>query len=196
MDDLPPALLVEILSRLSDSSDLARSRLVSKTFNSLSYEVRSINLLCTLSRYLKSRSPETRHVTAPFKAIFNRLVANCSSSLEAISIGVGKPLCGISYDDMEDESDDLYLTDVKFVKEWLWIVSGRLRRLSVSDFWIQSCWRRSEILALLSDCCHHLVDLELKNAWLSIDGLKPMPTLTSLTLESIRLDDEDLSKSK
>lgn len=34
----------------------------------------------------------------------------------------------------------------------------------------------------------------MKNAWLSVDGLKLMPKLTTLTLEYIRLDDEDLNK--
>ena len=41
---------------------------------------------------------------------------------------------------------------------------------------------------------HSLLELEVKNAWLSVDGLNAMPTLTSLTLEFIRLDDEDLNK--
>uniref|UniRef100_J3KX89 FBD domain-containing protein n=2 Tax=Oryza brachyantha TaxID=4533 RepID=J3KX89_ORYBR len=36
--------------------------------------------------------------------------------------------------------------------------------------------------------------LRLKNAWLSVDGLRIMPNLTHLTLEFIRLDDEDLNK--
>ncbi|KAL5214246.1 hypothetical protein ABZP36_003398 [Zizania latifolia] len=41
---------------------------------------------------------------------------------------------------------------------------------------------------------HNLMKLLLKNAWLSVDGLRIMPNLTHLTLEFIRLDDEDLSK--
>ncbi|KAJ9183850.1 hypothetical protein P3X46_007656 [Hevea brasiliensis] len=193
MDDLPPPLLLDILSRLTDSADLARCRLISKTFNTLSREVRSINLVCTFSRYLKLRSPETKDVTTPFKTIFNNLILN-SLALESISISVEKSLGGMSYDDVEDEADDLYLTDVGFVNEWLPRVCRELRSLSISDFWIQSCWRRSDILALLSSCCHSLCELEVKNAWLSINGLNPMPMLTSLTLESVRLDDEDLSK--
>lgn len=36
--------------------------------------------------------------------------------------------------------------------------------------------------------------LAVRNAWLSVDGLNSMPTLTNLTLEFVRLDDEDLSK--
>jgi hypothetical protein len=39
-----------------------------------------------------------------------------------------------------------------------------------------------------------LVKLEVRNAWLSVDGLKLMLKLTSLTLVFIRLDDEDLEK--
>lgn len=40
----------------------------------------------------------------------------------------------------------------------------------------------------------NLVKLCLKNAWLSVDRLKKMPNLTYLTLEFIRLDDEDLNQ--
>ena len=41
---------------------------------------------------------------------------------------------------------------------------------------------------------HNLVKLVVRNAWLSVDGLCLMPTLTYLTLEFVRLDDEDLSR--
>lgn len=41
---------------------------------------------------------------------------------------------------------------------------------------------------------HNLLELELKNAWLSVDGLNRMNSLKCLTLEFIRLDDEDLSE--
>ncbi|KAK8509059.1 hypothetical protein V6N13_062113 [Hibiscus sabdariffa] len=193
MDDLPPSLVVEILSRLTDSADLARCRIASKSLNSLSREVRSVNFICTLSRYIKSRSPETKDHVTPFKTIFNNIVGN-ARCLNAISIGVDKSLGNISYDDVDDESDDLYLTDVGFVKEWLPRVCGDLVKLSISDFWIQSCWRKSQILSLISSSCNDLVELELKNAWLSVDGLNPMPKLTSLTLGYIRLEDEDLNK--
>ncbi|OMO67341.1 hypothetical protein CCACVL1_20594 [Corchorus capsularis] len=193
MEDLPPPLVAEILSRLTDSTDLARCRLASKTLNSLSREVRSVNLLCTLSRYLKSRSPETKANVTPFKAIFTKLVREVRC-INSVSIGVDKSLREISYDDVDDELDDLYLTDVGFVKEWLPKVCGELRKLAISDFWIQSCWRKSDVLGLISSCCNVLLELELKNAWLSVDVLNPMTRLTHLTLEFIRLDDEDLNK--
>lgn len=41
---------------------------------------------------------------------------------------------------------------------------------------------------------HNLVKLVVRNAWLSVDGLCLMPTMRFLTLEFVRLDDEDLSK--
>ncbi|KAE8658186.1 F-box/LRR-repeat protein [Hibiscus syriacus] len=193
MDDLPPYLAVEILSRITDSADLGRCRIASKSLNSLTREVRSVNLLCTLSRYLKSRSPATKDHVTPFKAIFNNIVG-IAQCLKAISIGVDKSLGNISYDDVDDESDYLYLTDVGFVKEWLPKVCGDLGKLSISDFWIQSCWRKSQILSLISSSCNSLMELELKNAWLSVDGLNPMTKLTSFTLEFIRLEDEDVNK--
>ncbi|KAF4371418.1 hypothetical protein F8388_001946 [Cannabis sativa] len=166
MEDLPPSLVTDILSRLNDSADLVRFRLVSKTLNEMSYEVRSLNHLCTLSSYLKSRS---RDATSPqvmtFKIVFKDLVRRLSK-LESVSIAVEKSLGRRSYDEVEDDDDDLYLTEPSFISDWLPEISGR----------------------------PNLLKLELKNTWLSVDGLNCMPNLTSLTLEFLRLDDEDLSK--
>ncbi|KAK7399023.1 hypothetical protein VNO78_10198 [Psophocarpus tetragonolobus] len=194
MEELPASLLVEILSRLTDTTDVARCRMVSKSLNTASYEVRWLNLACSMSCYLKSRSPETRHLVTPFKTVFTDLVRRSSANLESISLGVDRSLGGVSFDDVEDESDDLYLTDMNFIKDWLPSVSPALKSFSVSDFWVQSCWRRSEALSLISSTCHNLVKLVVRNAWLSVDGLGSMPTLKYLTLEFVRLDDEDLSR--
>lgn len=65
---------------------------------------------------MKSRAPETKTQITPFKTIFNNLILS-SRSVDSISVGVEKPLQGLSYDNIEDESDDLYLTYVNFVKE-------------------------------------------------------------------------------
>ncbi|TKY60801.1 F-box/LRR-repeat protein [Spatholobus suberectus] len=193
MEELPSSVLAEILSRLTDSTDLARCRVVSKSLNAASYEVRWLNLVCSMSRYLKSRAPETKHLVTPFKTVFADLVRR-SNNLESVSLGVDRALGGVSFDDVEDESDDLYLTDFNFVKDWLPSISHALKSFSVSDFWVQSCWRRTEALSLISSTCHNLVKLVVRNAWLSVDGLCLMPTLRFLTLEFVRLDDEDLSR--
>ncbi|KAM6583370.1 hypothetical protein CsatB_010372 [Cannabis sativa] len=194
MEDLPPSLVTDILSRLNDSADLVRCRLVSKTLNEMSYEVRSLNHLCTLSSYLKSRS---RDATSPqvmtFKIAFKDLVRRLSK-LESVSIAVEKSLGRRSYDEVEDDDDDLYLTEPSFINDWLPEIGGRLKSISITDFWSQSSWRRSEALTLISLFCPNLLKLELKNTWLSVDGLNCMPNLTSLTLEFLRLDDEDLNK--
>ncbi|KAI3709609.1 hypothetical protein L2E82_39375 [Cichorium intybus] len=197
MDKLPEAIALDILSRLDDSADVARCRLAWKTFDTVSPELRSINLHCSLKRYIKSRSRLSNSSSSPqsitpFKTIFLNLVSNLRV-VESVCIGTEKPLRDVSYDDVEDEADDLYLTDGDFVKEWLPRVCGALKSLSISDFWIQSCWRRSDLLPLVSSYCHNLLELEVKNAWLSVDNMNPMPMLTTLTLEFIRLDDEDLN---
>ncbi|KAL2533175.1 F-box/LRR-repeat protein [Abeliophyllum distichum] len=193
MEDLPPPLLLEILSRLGDSEDLSRCRVASKTLNSIAREIRSVNLQCSYVRYAKSRSPLTRSSITPFKEIFIKLISELEI-VESVSMGVEKPLRFVAYDDMEDEEADLYLSDVNFSKEWLPKVCGGLKSISISDFWVQSCWRRSDVLSLISSHCLNLLELDVKNAWLSVDGLNPMPKLTSLTLEFIRLDDENLNK--
>lgn len=153
MDHLPQSLIIEILSRLNDSTELARCRLASKTLDDLAREVRSIHLQCSLDRYAKSRLPETRSLITPFKTIFKNLISNSRVAVESVSIGVEKPLRAVSYDDVEDESDDLFLTESNFVREWLPEIRGGLRSISVSDFWVQSCWRRSDVLALVSSYC-------------------------------------------
>ncbi|XP_009598638.1 F-box/LRR-repeat protein At4g29420 [Nicotiana tabacum] len=195
MDNLPPPLILEILSRLADSTDLARCRVASKTLNALSRDVRSINLYCSSDRYTKSRSPETRDSITPFKRIFNKLISELSI-VEAVSIGVDKPFGKVSYGDATPFgiANDLYLTDVNFVAHWLPKVNQNLRALSISDLWVQSRWQRSNVLALISSYCPHLLELEIKNSWLSVDGLLLMPKLTTLTLEFITLYDENLDK--
>ncbi|KAK8597738.1 hypothetical protein V6N13_095136 [Hibiscus sabdariffa] len=54
MDDLPPSLVVEILSRPTDSADLARCRVASKSLNSLSGE----RPLVSVSQLLQADVPE------------------------------------------------------------------------------------------------------------------------------------------
>ncbi|KAE9607600.1 hypothetical protein Lal_00026667 [Lupinus albus] len=193
MENLPSSLVLEILSRLTDSTDLARCKLVSKTLNTVSHDIRSVTLFCSMSRYLKSRSPETKHLVTPFKTVFTDLVRR-SRSVDTVSLGVDRALGTVSFDDVEDECDDLYLTDFSFFKEWLPLICEGLKSLTVSDFWVQSCWRRSDALSLISSSCSTLVKLVIRNAWLSVDSLNSMPTLTNLTLEFVRLDDEDLSR--
>ncbi|KAL1554988.1 F-box/LRR-repeat protein-like protein [Salvia divinorum] len=193
MEDLPAPLLLDILGRLSDSADVARCRVASRAINSLAPDIRSVHLYCSHLRYAKSRSPLTRSSITPFKHVFCKLLSDLHL-VEHVFVGIDKLLRLVSYDDVEDEDDDLFLTDVDFLRVWLPNVCPHLKSISISDFWVQSCWRRTDMLSLISSYCCELLELEVKNAWLSVDGLTPMPNLTVLTLEFIRLDDENLEK--
>uniref|UniRef100_A0A0A9D7M0 FBD domain-containing protein n=1 Tax=Arundo donax TaxID=35708 RepID=A0A0A9D7M0_ARUDO len=94
-----------------------------------------------------------------------------------------------------DEADDLHLTSGEAVAAWAATAAGPvLREVEIADYWPQACWRKAVALPLISQFCLNLVTLGLRNAWLSVDGLKKMPNLTHLTLEFIRLDDENLDK--
>ncbi|KAL9242037.1 hypothetical protein vseg_016082 [Gypsophila vaccaria] len=187
MENLPQTLLTEILTRLTDSSDLTRCRLVSKPLNSASYDVNAFRFFCSYDRYTKSQAYPSK---TRFKPAVTRLVTQLSQ-LESVSLGVDNSLSGLDSEDGEE--DDLHLTETGFVSGWLDCVKDRLRRFSVVDFWVQASWRRSNLLSLISTHCHRLNVLEIKNAWLSVEGLTTMSSLTSLTLEYVRLDDENLS---
>lgn len=153
MDHLPHPLLLEILTRLHDSTQLTRSKLTCQTLNSLSTQTPSIHLYCSYSRYLKSRSPETMSQTTPFKTIFRKLIENNDVPIETVCIGVDNELRGLAYDDVEDDCDDLFLTDSGFVEEWVQRIGEGLKVLSVCDFWVQACWRKSFVLAIVSSYC-------------------------------------------
>ncbi|OVA11753.1 hypothetical protein BVC80_41g46 [Macleaya cordata] len=198
MDNLPPPVQLEILNRLNESADLARCRMASKTLNALSFEVRTLNIFCSFQRWYKSRAPETKSQMTPFKLIVEKLLLS-SKNLESISIGVEKPWGDASDEVFTDDfsnryEDDLYLSDVDFVSGWLPKIAGRLKSITIGDYWPQSSSRKSKILSLISSCCNHLVELDMGSACLSVEGLKPMLMLTNLTLEFVKLDDKDLNK--
>ncbi|CAI9293234.1 unnamed protein product [Lactuca saligna] len=198
MDNLPATLVFQILSRLDDSADVARCRAAWKTFDTVAPDLPWINLQYPLKRYIELRSrgsdsSSSSSLPSPLKTIILHLISN-SRSLESVHIGAENLPLDVSHADVEDYGDDMYLTDGAFVKEWLPRVSGTLKSLSISDFWVHSGWRRSEVLPLVSACCHNLLELELKHAWLSVKNMNPMPMLTSLTLEFIRLEDKNLTE--
>ncbi|KAG0499292.1 hypothetical protein HPP92_003595 [Vanilla planifolia] len=201
MEDLPPPVVVEIMSRLGDSTDLARCRLASRYLRSLSYDVHSIAVVCSRERFLRSRAPATRDHALPFRSLVLNLLFLLSArgSLRSLSLAVEDPHAAAGEEDEEDEggfdeADDLHLAAPDFLLQWLPEVGPGLRSLSIKDYWYQACWRCSTVLRLISDQCHSLLNLELRNAWLSVEGLKPMLTVTSLHLEFIRIEDENLDK--
>ncbi|KAI3754214.1 hypothetical protein L1987_53993 [Smallanthus sonchifolius] len=184
MDKLPHSLLLQILSQLDDSAEVARCRVASKSFDTVFPDLRSINLEYSLKWYNSSRSSVSsdQHIK-PFKTVFLELISKLRI-VESVGIGPEHPL-GVG--------DDFYLADGDFAKEWLPSVSKSLKLLSISGLRYHSR-RQSNILPLISACCQNLVSLKLKFACLSMDDLNPMPMLTSLTLAFIRLEDKHLNE--
>ncbi|XP_076921831.1 F-box/LRR-repeat protein At4g29420-like [Bidens hawaiensis] len=193
MDKLHDSLLLEILSRLDDSSDVARCRVASKAFDAVFPCLRSINL-----RY---RNIKSSYFSKTFFDLLLKLETVESMSIADIPFYY---FCEFRYFD-ED-----------FVKAWLPRVSGSLKSLSMSDLPKSLSMsdlhtrygfsrRKSNVLLLIAvylllaafnydlwhfvyfDAGHNLQHLNLRfqNLSLSVHNLNPMPMLTSLTLEDI-----------
>ncbi|PWA66822.1 F-box/RNI-like superfamily protein [Artemisia annua] len=197
MDTLPEPILFDILSRL-DSADVTRLRLTSNTFETLYPELRSINLQCTFKWFLHSsarvsNSSNSSQTVTPFKTVVINLISDLRV-VESVRIGITNTLRYLPDGYFDEKEDDLHLTDVDFIMEWLPRVSETLKSLSITDFFIQSVRRRTNVLFLISVYCQNLVDLELKYAWLFTPTLNPMPMLTTLTLEQVRFSDKLLNE--
>uniref|UniRef100_A0A0D9UXU6 F-box domain-containing protein n=1 Tax=Leersia perrieri TaxID=77586 RepID=A0A0D9UXU6_9ORYZ len=177
-DSLPAAIAADILSLVADASDIAACRLASRPLLAASYACSRIRLRAAAGNVASLLGPHLRCL-----------------ELDA-SEGRGHPDDAAWVEEGEfDEGDDLHLTAMEAVAAWAATAAGAaLREVAIADYWPQSCWRKAEALPVISRFCHNLLKLRLRNAWLSVDGLRTMANLTHLTLEFIRLDDEDLTK--
>ncbi|KAJ0495726.1 putative F-box protein AUF1 [Helianthus annuus] len=164
MDELPKSLLLEILSRLDDSADVARCRVASKAFNTLFPDLRSINLLCP--RKWRGSSSSTGS-SSSLKKVFVDLLSKLRI-VESVRLRLH----------LEDAVDE------DFAKEWLPRVSPSLKSLSLSAL-PYSIVLYSNVLPLISTHCLPC---------LFVDHLNPMPMLTSLTLECTILQDHHLNQ--
>ncbi|KAK9072024.1 hypothetical protein SSX86_008456 [Deinandra increscens subsp. villosa] len=178
MDKLPHDVLLQILSRLDDSADVARCRVASKAFNTVFPGLRSINLRSSIEWHSwASTSPRIK----PFKTVFLHLI----SKLEAV-----ESVCLVFDRWIHRESDDFSPTDGDFA-EWLPRVSGSLKSISITN---RNYERQLNVLVLISAFCHNLDNLKLRFGWVSVDNLNLMPMLTSLTLEYVRMEDKCLNE--
>uniref|UniRef100_A0A453E5X1 F-box domain-containing protein n=2 Tax=Aegilops tauschii subsp. strangulata TaxID=200361 RepID=A0A453E5X1_AEGTS len=196
---LPLSILADILGRVAHTRDIASCRLASRELLAVAYQCPRIRLDAS------GRAPGLRKggggvEGTAFHTLAGNLASRLGSHLRSLVIiaseGQGCPDEATWVEDREfDEADDLHVTSGNSVRAWATTAAGpALQEVEIADFWPQSCWRKAEALPVISHFCHNLLKLALKNAWLSVDGLEIMPNLTHLTLEFIRLDDEDLSK--
>ncbi|KAK9048533.1 hypothetical protein SSX86_032502 [Deinandra increscens subsp. villosa] len=185
MDELPQPLLLEILSRLDDSADVARCRVASKAFDAVFPSIRSINLRCSVAWYYNQSSSRLSN-SHRIKTVFLNLISKLET-VESVCISIKWPIVSL----VDHESTYFYFTDENFTKEWLPMVSGSLKSLSISDYYTE---RPSNVLPLISQYCNDLVRLRLEYVWLSVHNMNLMPMLTSLTLAFIRLEGQHLNK--
>ncbi|KAJ0799706.1 putative F-box protein AUF1 [Helianthus annuus] len=153
MDKLPESLLLEILSRLDKSADVACCRVASKAFNNVFPDLRSINLLCPC--------PWCGTSGSTFLSCFKKVFLDLISKLRVV-----ESVC-IRYHDCVGVDP----VDEDFAKEWLPRVSQTLKSLSLSDLPFASL-SRLNVLPLISKCCHNLAELNLGSARPSVDYLK------------------------
>ncbi|KAM0037222.1 putative F-box protein AUF1 [Helianthus debilis subsp. tardiflorus] len=169
MDKLPESLLLEILSRLDNSADVACCRVASKAFNNVFPHLRSINLLCSCPWCGTSGSVSP----SCFKKVFLDLISKLRV-VESVCIRLHD---AVGVDPVDED----------FLKEWLPRVSQTLKSLSLFRLPLN-------VLPLISKYCRNLVELNLGYGWLSVRNLNPMPMLTTLTLAHSSLEDQHLNQ--
>ncbi|KAJ0766466.1 putative F-box protein AUF1 [Helianthus annuus] len=113
MDKLPESLLLEILSRLDNSADVACCRVASKAFNNVFPDLRSIKLLCSWRGTSGSIS------SSCFKKVFLDFISKLRV-VESVCIGL-------------HDATGVDPVDAEFLMEWLPRVSQTLKSLSLSD---------------------------------------------------------------
>ncbi|XP_051231135.1 F-box/LRR-repeat protein At4g29420 isoform X1 [Lolium perenne] len=199
LDSLPAAILADVLGRVADTGDLAACRLASRALLAASYHCPRVSLSAAARARRRRREGGGGNGGNAFRAAAANFASLIGPYLRSLAVdasdGHDFPDDAVWVEEGEfDEGDDLHLTSGESVASWAATAAGpALREVDIADFWPQSCWRKAEALPVISNFCHNLVKLKLKNAWLSVAGLKIMPNLTHLALEFIRLDDEDLS---
>lgn len=147
LDDLPSALIIEILSRLSDVSDLVSCRLASNTLNALSYDVRSLNFVYSAYRHHKwtgvwpREYPDPNGLT-PYRTVMANMVRSCSN-IETLSISV----------EIESQRGglDCFPADPRHMNHWLPSIGHRLKSLSIYAEEAPSTYPHT--WALIVNCC-------------------------------------------
>ncbi|KAM0924380.1 hypothetical protein ACQ4PT_004913 [Festuca glaucescens] len=196
---LPPLILANILGRVAGIRDITACRLASRALLAAAHQCPRIRLDAATSTQCLQEDRGGVKGTA-FWTLAGNVASHLGSHLRSLAVNASNEQ-GCVDDAMWveegnfDEADDLHVTSLKSVLAWASTAAGpTLQEVEIADFWRQSCWRKVEALPVISHLCHNLLKLGLKNAWLSVDGLKIMPNLTHLTLECIRIEDENLSK--
>uniref|UniRef100_A0ACD5VWC4 Uncharacterized protein n=1 Tax=Avena sativa TaxID=4498 RepID=A0ACD5VWC4_AVESA len=190
LDYIPAGILADVLGRVGDTGDIAACRLASRALLAASYYCPRVRL-SAVARARRLREGGAGHEGTTFRAAAGNVASLLGSHLRSLALDASEEQ---GFHGEEGEGDDLHLTSGESVAAWAATAAGpALREVDIADFSRPLCWLKAEALPVISNFCPNLLKLRLRNAWLSVDGLKIMPNLTHLTLEFILLDDEDLS---
>ncbi|KAL3692154.1 hypothetical protein R1sor_005805 [Riccia sorocarpa] len=200
IDDLTEDLLGEILSYLPDARDQARAETVSTSFRKSCKLVKKVKFLCRMRNVQRCTGPNAKYVT-PFKDIVMSKIKsrNC---VERLRLEIEDEMQASRFKEEVIEKNSLWISDDKFVVQWLPPVSANLISLTVIDYGQQAIFHQTLLLQHLSNYCKKLKYLELRNMFLDCappasgtgDQAKPTRLLgvTVLTLRCVKLTENGL----
>lgn len=148
---MPDAMIGEILSRLPDMRDLARAKLVNTSFRESSAYVKYVKFLCRQRNVLRGPG-QNGECLVPFKEIVtsNLKTVKC---VERLRLEIEDEMQANRYKDENNEKNSLWLTEDKFVMQWLPLVSATLQNLTVIDYGQQAIFHPTPLLQHLSHLC-------------------------------------------
>lgn len=217
LEELPTPLLEDIIQRLEDARFIARVQLLCKEFRDAGNKVRSLRFVVLEMYHERARDnavdvPSVPRIRDPIPDLESSngqsrsLTEKRSFSFQSILEQILKPKVNIvqlrvevehnlqakTVPDDERRRTDFWLTDPRFLRQWLPGMGSTLQHLCIVDYGQQDITHRSTIIKTLSESCKQLKSLELRNMYIDTSDCEEMPMMTSLTLRSVKVDGEAL----
>ncbi|KAG6541675.1 hypothetical protein Mapa_016940 [Marchantia paleacea] len=201
-DYLPEAMIGEILSRLPDMRDLARAQLVNTCFRESSAYVKYVKFLCRQRNVRRGAGQNGECPVKPFKEIVTSKLKTVKC-VERLRLEIEDEMQANRYKEENNEKNSLWLSENKFVKEWVPLVCATLQNLTVIDYGQQAIFHPTPLLQHLAQHCKHLRTLELRNMFLDCspnqcgttkDQVKEnrLKGVSTLTLRCVKLTENGL----
>ncbi|KAL2632236.1 hypothetical protein R1flu_016922 [Riccia fluitans] len=200
LEDLSDDLLGEIVSWLPDARDQARVERVSTRFRKSCKLVKTVKFLCRMKNVQRCTGPNAKHVT-PFKDIVMSKLVHLTC-VERLRLEIEDEMQASRFKEEVIEKNSLWISDDKFVLQWLPPVSANLISLTIIDYGQQAIFHQTMLLQHLSNFCKNLQFLELRNMFLdcaptacsTADQMKPtrLSGVKVLTLRCVKLTENGL----
>ncbi|KAL2651902.1 hypothetical protein R1flu_020030 [Riccia fluitans] len=201
--DLPYEIIGEFLTFLGDAQDQARAELASPSFRMSSRFVRNTRFICRLKNVQRACPGANAKHVIPFKDIVMGKIKSFKC-LEKLRLEIEEGMQASRFKDEVIVKNSLWLSEEKFVLEWLPPVSKTLQSLTVIDYGQQAIFNQTPLLHHLSNYCKQLKVLELRNMYLNCTPKQEcgtaadqgkgtrLPGVTTLTLRCVKLTENGL----